>query len=491
MSATYTRDTELRNVQSKDLYQLTVILDDNDYWQKLMETIPKHINNELFGPSSSIFNDVYSSAPLATMERKYTNDHIRLIEKANKRTGRLCAQLLFDEWGTSGRKNERPTLGVLLYYLLKAHLFRGADYVAENLLKEQIPKRPEEGPAAEISCDLPSAIIANVRDIAEDSQYYPGTELLQQNANFEGSSMDNNKDFYTKYRGPNDKYFAPLFASISDNGEAPTPPPRLLRSARLMKQQQLQQLTQPQLAENVQTIATLTNQHEMNTVNEHSHETANGDASSTTADNLPNLPLLMKSSSSLKNDSTPNLSFLIGGNSSISSAENKCSNNDIPASDNSSFSNDIGNVTQMSHDLPAISALNLNGERDNASKEINNMEEDVPSVALNFCASSTSTNSTSIGILSCEVPCVVEAIGHEMNMIHSVIDNETDNSDDEDDVDDDDDADVPNLSIFNDSSLTSVTNTSAENSFEQNNDSRPTSTDNIPPLNTECIPTLN
>lgn len=348
---------------------------------------------------------------------------------------------------------------------------------------EEKPPRPIEGPAAEISCGFPSSIFANVRDIVEDSQYYPGTELLQQNANFESSTMDNNKDYYTKYKGPIDKYFAPSFSSNDDNAEAPKPPPRLLRSARLMKQQMLQN-TQPRQPENTEPTATLTNQREANSI-----ETSNGEASSITTDNLPNFSLLMKSSNSIRNDSTPKLSFLIGNSVILSQSTDE--NNGIHIPDTRSTeaclpSNDIDDV-QTSQDLPAISALNLNGERD-VSHDVNNLEDDVPSVALNFYANSP-INSRSIDIASNEVPCVVESMGHEMNTKLSEIDNETDNSDD-DDIDDDD-ADVPNLSIFNDSSLTSVTNTSAENSFEQNNDSRPTSADNIPPIHSECIPTLN
>ncbi|XP_073814216.1 interleukin 1 receptor associated kinase 4 tube [Musca autumnalis] len=489
MSAAYTRDTELRNVQSNDLYKLASILVEEDYWQKLMETIPKKIDNKLFGSSTNFYNDAYSSAPLSSSERKYTNDHIRLIQNEYKRSGnKLCAELLFDEWSTSGRKNERPTLGVLLYLLLKAHLFRGADYVAVDLLKEQTPPRPPDGPAAGIPIELPDAIFTNI-SIVEDSQNYPNTELLQQNANFECSSMDNNKDYYTKYRKPIDKYFAPSISSSNDNVEAPQPPPRS-KSARQMKQK-LTQHTQSRISDIAEQTATITNQHDMIAINEHPQETSNGDVSLATTNNLPNFSLLMESSDSIKSDSIPKISFLIGN--SQSSYESKSSNNDrnIVHQNKTETGIPSNDIEPSSHDLPAISALNLNGERDNAFRSINSSDKDVPSVALHFDANS----STSIDITSSNIPYVVEDIAQEINIKHSELDNETDNSeddDDEDDIDDDDDdADVPNFSLLNDSSLTSVTTTSAENSFEQNNDSRPTSTDNIPPLNTECIPTLN
>lgn len=131
MSSSYTRNTELRNVDSKDLYNLAVILDDNNYWQTLMEIIPKKINNQTFGAAENL-NKISSEA---AYERKYNNDHIRLIERAIRLPGesRLYSQILFDEWGTSGRKNERPTLGVLHHLLVQSKLFRAADFVAELL----------------------------------------------------------------------------------------------------------------------------------------------------------------------------------------------------------------------------------------------------------------------------------------------------------------------------------------------------------------------
>ena len=131
MSSSYTRNTELRNVDSKDLYNLAVILDDNNYWQTLMEIIPQKINNQTFGTAENLEKISSETA----YERKYNNDHIRLIERAIRLPGesRLYSQILFDEWGTSGRKNERPTLGVLLHLLVQSKLFRAADFVAELL----------------------------------------------------------------------------------------------------------------------------------------------------------------------------------------------------------------------------------------------------------------------------------------------------------------------------------------------------------------------
>lgn len=55
-----------------------------------------------------------------------------MIENASVQQSRSCTEIFFEEWGTSARK--RPTVRFLLDLLVKAELFRGADYVAEKLL---------------------------------------------------------------------------------------------------------------------------------------------------------------------------------------------------------------------------------------------------------------------------------------------------------------------------------------------------------------------
>lgn len=44
--------------------------------------------------------------------------------------------MFLDEWSTMGRK--RPTLRLLLELLIKAELFRAADYVACDILKRKL-----------------------------------------------------------------------------------------------------------------------------------------------------------------------------------------------------------------------------------------------------------------------------------------------------------------------------------------------------------------
>lgn len=61
-----------------------------------------------------------------------------MIEQAANHQ-RSAAEIFLSEWGTMGKK--RPTLSVLLNFLVKAELFRAADYVAKDLLKGTIKKK--------------------------------------------------------------------------------------------------------------------------------------------------------------------------------------------------------------------------------------------------------------------------------------------------------------------------------------------------------------
>ncbi|XP_012214745.1 protein Tube [Linepithema humile] len=122
----YNKDTEIRKVKPEEMYKLAIILNDSDAWKKLMTIVLKE-------------GDI----------PRFDGDHIRTIEQASQyRDKRNPAQIFLDEWSTMGRK--RPTLGILLELLIQAELFRAADYVACDLLKQQKLKRPSSGPAASI-----------------------------------------------------------------------------------------------------------------------------------------------------------------------------------------------------------------------------------------------------------------------------------------------------------------------------------------------------
>lgn len=53
----------------------------------------------------------------------------RLIENSGKKVeGKSCTKILIEEWGTSGKV--RPRLSSLRELLIKAQLFRAADYIS-------------------------------------------------------------------------------------------------------------------------------------------------------------------------------------------------------------------------------------------------------------------------------------------------------------------------------------------------------------------------
>ncbi|XP_037814523.1 protein Tube [Lucilia sericata] len=562
MSSSYNRNTELRNVHTKDLYNLAVILDDDNYWQTLMEIIPKELNNQTFGNTAQ---DLEKIASGSAYERKYNNDHIRLIENAIRRPGesRLYSQILFDEWGSSGRKHERPTLGVLLHLLVQSKLYRAADFVAE-LLNEPKPQRPSNGPAAEFEFEID--VFNDIQETVNDTRFYPNTEDLEENVN-----IDINKDYYTKYHKIVDK----KIPTINDNTEepimtvAPKPPPRLLKSARLLKQQQLQQQQQQQLSN--QLLQQTANKNDINNkspnniqeqvqqqiqqLNTHSNNESVSVLSSASTNNMPKLSALMNSTNSIITTTTttmtttnyssevsetvlPKLSALNNSSERISQhygeEDEDDSLNSTPSliytkpnivQDHDHEHSDMNSIpivvlskplnidtkkeqahsendVEINDDLPAISALNLNGERDEVIIQQNQLQqsnnfENVPSVALNYTGHRrASFEECAVHDEDLNIPCLVANMNfnenpsrHQLESIeedYNGIEHEHDNEGVVGELDEDEDS-IPNLSFLenrssnNESSLTSVTNTSGDNSFEQSvNDCSSTSTDNVP-----------
>ncbi|PBC26125.1 Protein Tube [Apis cerana cerana] len=142
-------DIELRKLRPAELYILSQILNISDSWKKLMAIIPK---------------DDMPNLP------KFNSEHFSMIEQAANHQ-RSAAEIFLSEWGTMGKK--RPTLSVLLNFLVKAELFRAADYVAKDLLKVKVPERPKYGPATPV-------------DISEEMKLLEEKEELE-NFNFNES----------------------------------------------------------------------------------------------------------------------------------------------------------------------------------------------------------------------------------------------------------------------------------------------------------------
>lgn len=58
-----------------------------------------------------------------------------MIESGAKRIIKSPAAIFLREWGSIGRKNERPTVQTLLNYLIEMGQFKAADYIAVEVLK--------------------------------------------------------------------------------------------------------------------------------------------------------------------------------------------------------------------------------------------------------------------------------------------------------------------------------------------------------------------
>lgn len=174
MSTQVCLDTEIRKLRPGELYILSNILSISDSWKKLMAIVPKQEN-----------------------VKKFNNDHISIIEQTAYGDKRNAAEVFLDEWSTMGRK--RPTLRLLLELLTKAELFRAADYVACDILKQGRPKRPDYGPAATI--DISDAAINKLlekhqmflQDTSADSIIIGSTSELISEINEKYSGANTNK----------------------------------------------------------------------------------------------------------------------------------------------------------------------------------------------------------------------------------------------------------------------------------------------------------
>ncbi|XP_049857052.1 interleukin-1 receptor-associated kinase 4-like isoform X2 [Schistocerca gregaria] len=121
-------ELEIRKLPPQALFRLVQILEYGEAWKQLMAIIPKTGSD----PS----------------EMKYKVEHVKLIEHHANMQKRPCAEIFLEEWSTSGRI--RPNLAFLLELLVKAELYRAAEFVAGDLLKDKLPERPESGPAAAV-----------------------------------------------------------------------------------------------------------------------------------------------------------------------------------------------------------------------------------------------------------------------------------------------------------------------------------------------------
>uniref|UniRef100_A0A1B6MDT4 non-specific serine/threonine protein kinase n=1 Tax=Graphocephala atropunctata TaxID=36148 RepID=A0A1B6MDT4_9HEMI len=145
-------DIEIRKLPAGSLFKLSSILECGDGWKQLMSVIPVACKE--------------GNPP------KYTVEHMKLIESAGMCQKRPFSEILMEEWGTSGKC--RPTVSVLLRCLLKAELYRAAEFVAVELLKGPSPPRPQSGPAAAVTYPVESSTFTPTTTARADvSDYMP------------------------------------------------------------------------------------------------------------------------------------------------------------------------------------------------------------------------------------------------------------------------------------------------------------------------------
>ncbi|XP_046410235.1 protein Tube [Neodiprion fabricii] len=120
-------NTEIRKLRPAELYKLGRILTASDSWKMLMAIVPKEGTENV---------------------PKFSTEHFELIEQASRQQRKSAAEIFLEEWSTMGKR--RPTLQSTLTLLVKAQLFKAADYIAVDLLHGQPPQRPLSGPAAPV-----------------------------------------------------------------------------------------------------------------------------------------------------------------------------------------------------------------------------------------------------------------------------------------------------------------------------------------------------
>ncbi|XP_055906933.1 protein Tube [Eupeodes corollae] len=477
----YTREKEIRKLTSIQLYELAQILDLNDSWRKLMRIIPKN---------------PFSDSPQDIQTYKYNSDHERLIENASKNQNRMAAEILFEEWGTSGRV--RPTLGVLLELLARAHLFRAADLVAIRYLNEPPPARPSQGPAARIDISIPldTEFVQGVEDMLENADSL-GTNTLNDNAD-PSRLADNNIDYYEKYT-PNVKRLSIIPQTKSSNELNPSSTNDNNNKVEAsIQHSDLMKFSSKTITASEEDIPMLSVFNQTNTASAESNnssDTINADQMSSVSGDLPILSALVQNTSTSKhipNDNRLSISnnTIVRDNSSSSSAVDKNNENIAPKQPSELMKFSSTSVTEAHDNIPMLSELNQSTS--DHQKLTSSVSLDLPNLSAFNAQSSLGDiipNLSTLNVHDTSQPGSSDKTNSKA--LHDLSPSRQSLSSGDSTISstsDDDDISAPNLSMLdqrssnNDSSLTNVTATSEENSFEISLNERSTSFDNIPCL---------
>ncbi|CAH0554860.1 unnamed protein product [Brassicogethes aeneus] len=281
--------TQLRKLNIMYQRELEHILDPYELWKKLMCVIPKTLC-----PDPTKANVSRINPP------KYNTEHFRIIENVSNKTGRSCTNILFEEWGTSGRV--LPTLGHLLHLLVNAELYRAADYLSD-IIGCQKPNRPQSGPAAYVSTDISDfnkidnskdgiSLSENNTDMKSEvvygtkSELIPELNMLLQQSTIDNVTLESTQDSNTSF---NNNATQNTTNSSNNNSE-----------------NELSQLGIPNLSILRHSAEQLTNTSEEMSDNCPNLSIFNKQDSSSPAISLPNLSVFQKKEKSL---SSPSLSF--------------------------------------------------------------------------------------------------------------------------------------------------------------------------------------
>lgn len=363
----------------------------------------------------------------------------------------------------------------------------------------------------------------DIQDIAFDSRFYPSTGALN-NQRAEANN-DNNKDFYVKYRSHVDRDKSLMRQDSDDqnsngNGtkvDMPKPPPRLIKLAKLRQSINGEGSLQQQQSGSTGEVLTESSGNSRLTVDSHdlpklsvlvpadktsdamedplsaaTSATATSNSTQTTSvpvtsdDSLPLLSILLEPEK-YEVQSEPKYNFINGPSSGSS-------NNPPRANEGNSMENPVNfeleankqlnneSSTNYSEDieLTDIPAKNKYQRQQKHLEAMQTAEEGFNMNELNEAIEidqeCNQTDSSDTGQNENDEGTVIQNTHQENNELQQ-----------QEEEEEDDDDSLPNLSIFghcssnNDSSLTTVTGTSGDSSFDLSlNDCSSNSLDNIP-----------
>ncbi|XP_044267145.1 putative receptor-like protein kinase At1g72540 [Tribolium madens] len=364
-------DLEIRKLPLDIRSRLISLLELQDSWKKLMAMIPETLllNNYKC--------DISHNNPA-----KYRSEHFHIIEDNSIKKRIFCSEILLREWGTSGRV--RPAVGHLKYLLERAELFRAADYIAVDVLKQEPPPRPTKGPAAPVVINPDELEDPETKRIEKilDEINYPSSAI--ENIN-KLNSINTNLNYSTKKTM---KVIPKIIISESPDMEE-TPPqfrlPVVIQNEKIKSESDLIKFSQESVSNsdnnaNVPHLSSLL-------TDEASNNNIPAVIADITSSELSSETIASESNNSVVN--RPNLSSLLNQSSDDSEP-----NFNLPAISELSLSSNSGSSTNF----PALSQL-IESENKSTSKNSRSCSSPLPNLSLNtplphftYCDLATATN---------------------------------------------------------------------------------------------------